>query len=60
MKGIGIRRYGGLEALEEIVVPTPDIAEDEILIEVKAAAINRSIGKFGRDIFKRRFLIACR
>lgn len=40
MNGIGIRKYGGLEVLEELHLPTPDLSDDEILIEVKAAAIN--------------------
>jgi NADPH:quinone reductase-like Zn-dependent oxidoreductase len=40
MNGIGIKRYGGAEVLEELFLPTPSLQEDEVLIDIKAAAVN--------------------
>ncbi|MDM8150089.1 NADP-dependent oxidoreductase [Priestia megaterium] len=40
MKGIGIKEYGGVEKLEEIILPTPSLEPDDVLIEVKAAGVN--------------------
>ncbi|WP_141434514.1 NADP-dependent oxidoreductase [Bacillus sp. 03113] len=40
MKGIGIKEYGGKAVLEEVSFPTPPLASDEVLIEVKASGVN--------------------
>lgn len=40
MKAIGIYQYGGPEVLEIVEIPVPEIIEDEVLIKVKAAAVN--------------------
>lgn len=47
MKAIVITKYGGPEVLQLKEYPTPEIAGDEVLIEVKAAGLNRS------DVFQR-------
>lgn len=40
MKAIGIMKFGGPEVLEIIDLPIPEINENEVLIKVKAAAVN--------------------
>lgn len=40
MKAIAIMRYGGPEVLEYLDFPDPEPASDEVLIRVKAAAVN--------------------
>jgi putative PIG3 family NAD(P)H quinone oxidoreductase len=47
MKAIVITEYGGPDVLKVKDLPTPDISGDEVLIEVKAAGLNRS------DVFQR-------
>jgi len=47
MKAVVITKYGGPEVLETQEYPTPEISGDEVLIEVKAAGINRP------DVFQR-------
>jgi len=47
MKAIVITEYGGPNVLKVKDLPTPDISGDEVLIEVKAAGLNRS------DVFQR-------
>lgn len=47
MKAIVITHYGSAEALQEREYPTPTISGEKVLIEVKAAGLNRS------DIFQR-------
>lgn len=47
MKAIVITKYGGPEVLQSQEYPTPEISGDEVLIEVKAAGINRP------DVFQR-------
>lgn len=47
MKAIVITKYGGPEVLKLQEYPTPEISGDEVLIEVKAAGINRP------DVFQR-------
>ena len=40
MKAIIYRRYGGPEVLELAEVPDPMLAQNSVLIRVKAAALN--------------------
>ena len=40
MKAIGFYRFGGPEVLEMIELPVPEISDDEVLIKVRAAAVN--------------------
>ena len=40
MKAIIYRRYGGPEVLELAEVPDPKLAQNSVLIRVKAAALN--------------------
>lgn len=47
MKAIVITKYGAPEVLKLQDYPTPEISKDEVLIEVKAAGLNRS------DVFQR-------
>jgi NADPH:quinone reductase len=47
MKAIVITKFGGPEVLQLKEYPTPEISGDEVLIEVKAAGLNRS------DVFQR-------
>jgi len=47
MKAIVITKYGGPEVLQLQEYPTPELEGDQVLIEVKAAGLNRS------DIFQR-------
>ncbi|WP_346986053.1 NAD(P)H-quinone oxidoreductase [Chryseobacterium sp. POE27] len=47
MKAIVITKFGGPNVLELKEYPTPEISGDEVLIEVKAAGLNRS------DVFQR-------
>ncbi|KQR94405.1 hypothetical protein ASG01_00510 [Chryseobacterium sp. Leaf180] len=47
MKAIVITEYGGPDVLKVKDLPTPEISGDEVLIEVKAAGLNRS------DVFQR-------
>lgn len=47
MKAIVITKSGGSEVLKLQDYPTPEISGDEVLIEVKAAGLNRS------DVFQR-------
>lgn len=47
MKAVVITKYGAPEVLQIKDYPTPEITGDEVLIEVKAAGLNRS------DIFQR-------
>lgn len=47
MKAIAITEYGGPNVLKVKDLPTPEISGDEVLIEVKAAGLNRS------DVFQR-------
>ena len=47
MKAVVITKYGGPEVLQTQEYPTPKISGDEVLIEVKAAGINRP------DVFQR-------
>ncbi|GEN66154.1 NAD(P)H-quinone oxidoreductase [Chryseobacterium rhizosphaerae] len=47
MKAIIIKKYGAPEVLKLQEYPTPEISGDEVLIEVKAAGLNRS------DVFQR-------
>lgn len=47
MKAIVVTKYGGPEVLKLKEYPTPEISADQVLIEVKAAGLNRS------DVFQR-------
>lgn len=47
MKAIVITNYGGPEVLRLKDYPTPEVSGDQVLIEVKAAGLNRS------DVFQR-------
>lgn len=47
MKAVVITKYGGPEVLKLEEYPTPEIYGDQVLIEVKAAGLNRS------DVFQR-------
>jgi NADPH2:quinone reductase len=47
MKAIVITEYGGPDVLKVKDLPTPEVSGDEVLIEVKAAGLNRS------DVFQR-------
>lgn len=47
MKAIVITKYGAPEVLQLKEYPTPEISGDQVLIEVKAAGLNRS------DVFQR-------
>ena len=47
MKEIVITEYGGPDVLKVKDLPTPEVSADEVLIEVKAAGLNRS------DVFQR-------
>lgn len=47
MKAVIITKYGAPEVLQLKEYPTPEISGDEVLIEVKAAGLNRS------DVFQR-------
>ncbi len=40
MKAIAIREHGGPEVLEYLDLPDPEIAEDEVLIRLRASALN--------------------
>lgn len=40
MKAVVFDRHGGPEVLEERVLPDPDFAADEVLLEVKACGVN--------------------
>lgn len=40
MKAVVIRRHGGEDVLELVDFPDPEIAEDEVLVRVKACALN--------------------
>jgi len=42
MKAIVYRKYGGPEVLEFAEVPEPKVAQNSVLIRVKAAALNRA------------------
>src|SRR5919112_6143946 len=42
MKAVLIERFGGPSELRPVEVPRPDTGEGEVLIEVHAAAVNRS------------------
>lgn len=41
MKAIVLRQHGGLDQVEYADVPRPSIGPDEVLVEIKAAALNR-------------------
>ena len=41
MKGYGLYKYGGIDAMQEIEIPDPEAGEGEILVKVKYASINR-------------------
>ncbi|HZA27540.1 MAG TPA: alcohol dehydrogenase catalytic domain-containing protein, partial [Actinomycetota bacterium] len=41
MKAVQVDRFGGPEALRMVEVPRPELASDEVLLEVRAAAVNR-------------------
>ena len=40
MNGIGIRRYGGIEELTEIHIPTKKLGPDDLLVSIKASGVN--------------------
>src|SRR3546814_11380337 len=40
MKAIGAHRYGGPEVLEVVELPDPEPGEGEVLVRVRAAAVN--------------------
>ncbi|MED1607815.1 NADP-dependent oxidoreductase [Cytobacillus kochii] len=42
MKGIGILQYGDIHQLREIVLVTPPVGDDEILIQIKASGVLES------------------
>ena len=41
MKAVVLRQHGTLEDLAYVDLPAPEIGPDEVLLEVKAAALNR-------------------
>ena len=41
VKAVQVDRFGGPEALRMVEVPRPELASDEVLLEVRAAAVNR-------------------
>jgi NADPH:quinone reductase-like Zn-dependent oxidoreductase len=41
VKAIVINQHGGLDALEPADLPTPAVGPDDVLIDVKATALNR-------------------
>src|SRR6202044_2054341 len=40
MKAVRFDRYGGIEVLQVVEVPTPEPSRGEVLVTVKAASIN--------------------
>jgi len=40
MKAVGFRAHGGLDKLEVLDVPRPDVGPDDVLIRVRAVALN--------------------
>ncbi|HYS72159.1 MAG TPA: zinc-binding dehydrogenase, partial [Thermoplasmata archaeon] len=40
MRAVAIQRHGGLEALELVDLPKPEIGPDEVLVRVRACALN--------------------
>ena len=43
MKAVIIERFGGPEVMEYRDVPTPDVGPDDVLIEVRAVTVNRTL-----------------
>jgi NADPH:quinone reductase-like Zn-dependent oxidoreductase len=41
MKAIVLQKHGGLEDVAYIDIPKPEIKDDEVLVEIKAASVNR-------------------
>src|SRR6266700_1859481 len=52
MKAVRIHTYGGSEALAYEDAPHPEIADDEVLIKVHAAAVNPSDWKVRAGYFQ--------
>lgn len=42
MKAVQLKKFGGVEELFIGNVPTPDISEEEVLVKVRASALNRA------------------
>lgn len=42
MKAVQVTGYGGVERLETVDIPTPEPKDDEVLVQVKACAINNT------------------
>ncbi len=40
MRAVGFREHGGLDKLESLDMPTPEIGNDDVLVRVKACALN--------------------
>ncbi len=40
MKAIQIQSHGGLEVLEVMTLPEPQLVADEVLVRIKASAVN--------------------
>lgn len=40
MKAIALRGFGGVENLESVEIPVPDISDNEVLVKVKSFSIN--------------------
>ncbi|HVB87521.1 MAG TPA: NADP-dependent oxidoreductase [Candidatus Dormibacteraeota bacterium] len=51
MKAVRFDKYGGIDVLHVAEVPTPEPAAGEVLVEVKAAAINPGEAKIREGLF---------
>jgi NADPH:quinone reductase-like Zn-dependent oxidoreductase len=40
MKAVGFRAHGGLDKLEPLEMPTPPVGDDDVLVRVRACALN--------------------
>jgi NADPH2:quinone reductase len=52
MRAMTYRTYGGPEVLEMVELPTPEPKQDEVLIAVRAAAVNPADGKWRSGMFR--------
>jgi len=51
MRAVAIRNYGGPEVLEAVEMPMPDVAVGEVLVRVRAAAVNPADWKWRTGMF---------
>ena len=53
MKAVRFDRYGDIDVLRVADVPVPEPAQGEVLVKVKAAAINPGEAKIREGVFHR-------